>query len=226
MRHTSGLDNTHKWCCESDMSSGVAVEARFSGRQYRLVGTMARPCDIETLGEYSFIIAARNSTSAQELTIMRSGLLCASGEAHSKSTAYFFIFTKGDAPTLTILELIDMEGADGKNLRIIPRIAAGDYMTFGMRLLQDKNGDHVELIKRDHRQDGTESVVQAIIRKWLANGAAPTQHLIECLRKSGLGALAEDIDSAIACEGICDNTIIIITLTLTIQICTIVACRM
>ena len=97
-----------------------------------------------------------------------------------------------------------MEGADGKNLRIIPRIAAGDYMTFGMRLLQDKNGDQVELVKRDHRQDGTESVTQAIIKKWLtsSSGAATTQHLIECLRKSGLDALAKDIANAIACEGI------------------------
>ena len=98
-----------------------------------------------------------------------------------------------------------MEGADGKNLRIIPRIAAGDYVMFGMRLLQDKNGDQVELIKRDLRQNGTESVIQAIIRKWLASGAAPThQYLIECLKKSGLGALAKDIDNAIACEGISD----------------------
>ena len=117
------------------------------------------------------------------------------------SQPLIFIFTKGDAPTLTILELMDMEGADGKNLRIIPRIAAGDYVMFGIRLLQDENGDQVELVKRDHRQDGTESVIQAIIRKWLTSGAAPTQYLIECLRKSGLGALAKDIANAIACEG-------------------------
>ena len=55
-----------------------------------------------------------------------------------------------------------MEGADGKNLRIIPRIAAGDYMTFGMRLLQDKNGDQVELVKRDHRQDGIYPSMQVV----------------------------------------------------------------
>ena len=104
--------------------------------------------------------------------------------------------------TLTILKLMDMKGADGKNLKVIPRIAAGDYVMFGMRLLQDENGDQVELIKRDHRQDGTESVIQAIIRKWLESGAAPTQDLIECLRKSGLGALAKDIANALAGAGI------------------------
>ena len=106
--------------------------------------------------------------------------------------------------TLSILKLMDMKGTDGKNLRIIPRIAAGDYMMFGMRLLQDENGDQVELVKRDHRQDGTESVTQAIIKKWLTSGAAPTrtyQHLIECLRQSELGALAEEIAITTALEG-------------------------
>ena len=104
----------------------------------------------------------------------------------------------------TLLTLKTMKGADGNPLRIIPRIAAGDYMTFGMCLLQDENGDQVKLIKRDHRQDGTESVTQAIIQKWLTSGAAPThtyQHLIECLRQSELGTLAEDIASATAGEG-------------------------
>ena len=94
-----------------------------------------------------------------------------------------------------------MRGADGNPLRIIPRIAAGDYMTFGMCLLQDENGDQVKLIKKDHRQDGTESVTQAIIQKWLTSGAAPIrtyQHLIECLRQPELGALAEDISNSIA----------------------------
>ena len=110
--------------------------------------------------------------------------------------------TTGDEPTL--LKLMKMKGADGNPLRIIPRIAAGDYMTFGMCLLQDENGDQVELVKRDHRQDGTESVTQAIIKKWLTSGA-PTrtyQHLIECLRQSGLGALAEDIANTTAGEGV------------------------
>ena len=99
---------------------------------------------------------------------------------------------------------MEMKGTDGKNLKVIPRIAAGNYMLFGMRLLQDENGDQVELVKRDHRQDGTESVTQAIIKKWLTSGAAPTrtyQHLIECLRQSELGALAEDIGNTTVSEG-------------------------
>ena len=97
-----------------------------------------------------------------------------------------------------------MKGADGNPLRIIPRIAAGDYVMFGMCLLQDENGDQVKLVKRDHRQEGIESVTQAIIRKWLTIGAAPTltyQHLIECLRQSELYPLAEDITTTLVATG-------------------------
>ena len=86
-----------------------------------------------------------------------------------------------------------MKGADGKPLKIIQKIAAHDYTTFGMCLLQDENGDEVDLLKKNHINDGAESVTEAIIKKWLRSDA-PTrtyQHLIECLRQSELGALAE-----------------------------------
>ena len=86
-----------------------------------------------------------------------------------------------------------MKRADGKPLKIIPRIAARDYTTFGMCLLQDENRLAVDLLKRNHIHDGAESVTEAIIQKWLTSDA-PTrtyQHLIECLRQSELGALAE-----------------------------------
>ena len=62
-----------------------------------------------------------------------------------------------------------------------------------MCLLQDKNGDEIEIIENDHKS--VKAVTHAIIRKWLKNGG-PTctcQHLIECLKQSGLGALAGDI---------------------------------
>ena len=96
-----------------------------------------------------------------------------------------------------------MKGADGNPLRIIPRIAAGDYKTFGMYLLQDTSGDQVELVKKDHILHGTESVTQAIIKKWL-NSATPTrtyQHLIECLRESELDTLADDIAITLVATG-------------------------
>ena len=65
-------------------------------------------------------------------------------------TLYTFCL-EGDVDALTLLKLMEINGADGNNLKIIPRIAAGDYMAFGIRL-QDEDGDQVELVKRGHRQ--------------------------------------------------------------------------
>ena len=96
-----------------------------------------------------------------------------------------------DTPTL--LKLKTMKGADGKPLKIVQKIAAHDYTTFGMCLLQDENGEEVALLKKNNIDDGAESVTEAIIRKWLTSDA-PTrtyQHLIECLKDADLGALAE-----------------------------------
>ena len=55
----------------------------------------------------------------------------------------------------------------------------------------------VDLIEKDHIIRGAVSVTQAILQKWLTSDA-PTrtyQHLIECLRQSELGALAELIEN-------------------------------
>ena len=98
--------------------------------------------------------------------------------------------------TPTLLKLKTMKGAVGKPLKIIETVAAGDYVTFGMCLLHDENGEQVGLIERDQINKGTEAVTRTIIQKWLTGGAAPTrtyQHLIECLRQSELGTLAEQI---------------------------------
>ena len=96
-----------------------------------------------------------------------------------------------------------MRGENGEPLDIVQKIAAGDYMTFGMCLLQDENGHAVDLIKENHKQDGAESVTQEIIKVWLTSDA-PTRtydHMIACLRVSKLGALAEDITTAIVVKG-------------------------
>ena len=97
--------------------------------------------------------------------------------------------------TPTLLKLKTMKGVDHKHLKIIETVAAGDYVTFGMCLLQDENGEQVGLIERDQISKGTEAVTRTIIQKWLTSGA-PTrtyQHLIECLEQSELGTLAEQI---------------------------------
>ena len=97
-----------------------------------------------------------------------------------------------------------MRGTDGKPLKIIQTIAAGDYMTFGMYLLQDRNGVEVELIEKNNIHKGAEGVTQSILQKWLKSGAASThtyQHLIECLEQSELGALADLITSTTMGKG-------------------------
>ena len=103
--------------------------------------------------------------------------------------------------TPTLLKLISMKRADGKPLRVIETIAAGNYKMFGMCLLQDDNGTTVDLLKKNKIHDGAESVTQAILQKWLTSDA-PTrtyQHLIECLRQSELGSLAELIANTTVC---------------------------
>ena len=89
-----------------------------------------------------------------------------------------------------------MKRVDGSNLNIIQKIAAGNYEIFGMCLLKDRNGEKVDLIKKNNRQEGAEGITQAILKKWLRDGLEHTRtydHLMECLRESGLGSLADDI---------------------------------
>ena len=107
-----------------------------------------------------------------------------------------------------------MKGADGKPLKIVQKIAAHDYTTFGMCLLQDENGEEVALIEKNHINKGAESVTQAILQKWLTSDA-PTrtyQHLIECLRQSELGALAELIANTTGMHhGTSDNITLLVS---------------
>ena len=94
----------------------------------------------------------------------------------------------GDTPTL--LHLVEMKGVPDAIGQI-----ADKYYIFGMHLLQDSNGVKVDVIKRDHTHEGTESITREILKKWLRDGG-PTctyPHLINCLRKSELGALADEI---------------------------------
>ena len=95
-----------------------------------------------------------------------------------------------------------MVGADGRSVKIIQRIAAGKYMykDFGMFLLKDENMKEVDVLERHHIHEGPEAITEAIILKWLQESGSTFhtwQHLIDCIRKCGLGALAEDIKNAL-----------------------------
>ena len=75
--------------------------------------------------------------------------------------------------------------------------AGGDYIyNRGMYLLQDGTEVEVDLLKKTHTHDGPQGITKAILKKWLTSGAPTRSYqylIIECLRQSGLGALAEDI---------------------------------
>ena len=104
------------------------------------------------------------------------------------------ICTGTGSSTPTLLKLKTLKTGDGKPLKIIQTITAGDYDTFGMLLLQDENGAAVKILKKDNIHDGAKSVTQAILQHWLETSDSSTrtyQHLIECLRQSELGALAD-----------------------------------
>ena len=60
-----------------------------------------------------------------------------------------------------------MKGADGKPLKIVQKIAAHDYTTFGMCLLQDENGEEVDIIEKDHIMA---MVLRVSRRKFSRNG--------------------------------------------------------
>lgn len=92
-----------------------------------------------------------------------------------------------------------MKGPNGSDLKVIKNIAAGDYELFGMLLLHDDNGVTVGLFRKNHIYEGAESITKAIIKEWLTRGSptAPCtyKHLIECLRRSDLGELADSIEA-------------------------------
>ena len=66
---------------------------------------------------------------------------------------------------------------------------------FGMNLLQDSNCVAVDTIVNTYTHHGPEAVALEILKNWLRKGGLTCtyQHLMDCLRESGLGALADEI---------------------------------
>ena len=106
-----------------------------------------------------------------------------------------------DKPTL--LKLMRMKKQDGSNLKFIETVAGNccNIGLFGMSLLSDDNGLEVAVLEADYAHKGTEAFVKAIVTKWLTqrSPAAPCtyEHLTQCLREAGLGALADDLAVAV-----------------------------
>ena len=89
---------------------------------------------------------------------------------------------------------------DGQPVKIIQKIAAGKYKDFGMHLLDDENMTEVDVLEKHHIHEGPVGITKAIIKEWLVSGSTPRthKHLIDCIRKCGLGALAEDMENALS----------------------------
>ena len=75
----------------------------------------------------------------------------------------------------------------------VQKIAAHDYTTFGMCLLQDENGDEVALIEKNHISKGAESVYTGhppeMADKWCTYSYISTLDRVS--QTSELSALAE-----------------------------------
>ena len=91
-------------------------------------------------------------------------------------------------------------GKDGRPVKIIQKIAAGNFKDFGMYLLNDEDMTDVDNLERNHCREGTEGITEAIIKKWLDTGTTPRtyKHLIKCIKDCELGALAEKIENALS----------------------------
>ena len=102
----------------------------------------------------------------------------------------------------TVHDLHDMVDKDRKPVKVIQRIAAGKYKTFGMFLLKDQNMTAVDVIEGDLIHKGAVAITEAIIKEWVTDETTSTphtyEHLIESIRKCGLGALAEEIKTILS----------------------------
>ena len=103
------------------------------------------------------------------------------------------ICTVGSRPTLP--ELLNFHGRKGK-INIALEIGT-KYMNFGILLLKDKTGAKVAAITDKHKGNA-ELINIEILQEWVSGrGKKPVswRTLIEVLRDTGLGVLADDIES-------------------------------
>lgn len=93
-------------------------------------------------------------------------------------------------------QLLSFPGSSGKIN--IPEIIGTNFNTFGILLLNDKNGSKVEAVTK--KEDKVTDMSLKILSKWLCGeGMQPPTWttLIHVLRNSNLGVLAEEIEKSI-----------------------------
>ena len=102
------------------------------------------------------------------------------------------VFSIDDEPTL--LKLLNFDTKRGGNIDIIDEVGV-KYLKFGILLLEDKTGAHVESLVTKHRED-CEKINLDIVRQWLqGRGAKPVswRTLTRILKALKLTVLAQDI---------------------------------
>ena len=110
---------------------------------------------------------------------------------HASSFMFFFCSTD-DEPTIP--ELFSFDTKKGDTIDIIDEVGV-KYLKFGILLLEDKTGAHVQGLIKKHSGD-CESINMEIVQEWLqGRGANPVswRTLTKILKAVKLAVLAQDI---------------------------------
>ena len=105
---------------------------------------------------------------------------------------WLYIFLADNEPTLPDLLCFDSKTRESVN--IITEVGT-KYQMFGILLLDDKTGAHVQSLIKKHHED-SESINLDIVHEWLqGRGAKPVswRTLTRILKKVQLNVLAQDI---------------------------------
>ena len=111
--------------------------------------------------------------------------------------ASWSVCSTDDEPTL--LEILSFDSKSSDNIDIITEVGV-KYKMFGILLLKDKTGAHVDSLIKKHHED-SESINLDIVQEWLqGRGAKPVswRTLTKVLKAVKLTVLAQDITDTLS----------------------------
>ena len=106
---------------------------------------------------------------------------------------YDILSTAGE---VTLRNIVCFRCRDGRRINILKQVGE-NYYNFGVFLLNDDNGNEVDIIKENNKGDIV-SIVREIVKKWLAGTGMPVswKTLISVFEDIELKDLADKIKSA------------------------------
>ena len=121
------------------------------------------------------------------------------GRGWTNLTVYVFFYTD-EKPNLD--ELYTFEYCHGVKKTVVMTIEGigTDYFQFGVCLLDDNNGNRVDRIEKSRLNWNSDRIVSDIMKEWLkGRGRRPRtwSTLLECLRKTRLHTLADNLENAL-----------------------------